>query len=443
MIRFSCPTCQKPIKAPDDAQGRKVPCPQCGQRLLIPPSEQSRHKTVLGKLSPDPVGPMPLGAPTVQWQPNAAPPVPPVRQVPEPLEPFGEELEIMHDDPPYAADGWAGHSTTPEPKLASNAVEYADPLRRPKWLLPAFIGGIILLLACSGIAMLGVGFLSPSSDGNRAGPLTEDQRVAWEKFRRGFNGTPYYIVEFSTPTATWHFYQTAYDFQTKQTFPLKLDQREVRNLQDLVHDAREARAGEIDFNRAWSFSDDKEIDFAPGAREELAQAKEMLQGAERQIDEINSRELALGGRDDRRRQEAENFQADCRRRLEAAETRLAEALANPPKVKAGLDVAVERALGAVTQQDVKAAAVIDLVGGPYPKALLWFRDDGKGATEISTPPLRLFEDRSPAAVAKDEDERAKRLKRMREVRELKTPPAELDASLKAFLHEFQTRADQL
>jgi DNA-directed RNA polymerase subunit M/transcription elongation factor TFIIS len=53
MIRFSCPTCQKALKCPDQGAGKKVSCPRCGQRLLIPPPVQAQNKTVLGKLVPD------------------------------------------------------------------------------------------------------------------------------------------------------------------------------------------------------------------------------------------------------------------------------------------------------------------------------------------------------------------------------------------------------
>jgi DNA-directed RNA polymerase subunit RPC12/RpoP len=181
MIRFSCPTCRKALKAPDDGAGRKIPCPQCGQRLLIPPPEQSRNKTVLGNWSPDSAGPMPLGAATVQWQPSAAPPIPPVRRTPQPPQPpetASEKPEWVYGDLPYAAEGGAGDSTTPEPSPAPNAVYYDDPPPRRKWLLPVFIGGAVLLLACSGIAMLGVGFLSHSSADYQGSPPTESNPAA-------------------------------------------------------------------------------------------------------------------------------------------------------------------------------------------------------------------------------------------------------------------------
>ncbi len=53
MIRFACPACRKILKAPDEGAGRKINCPKCGQRLLIPPPVQVQNKTVLGESLPD------------------------------------------------------------------------------------------------------------------------------------------------------------------------------------------------------------------------------------------------------------------------------------------------------------------------------------------------------------------------------------------------------
>lgn len=50
MIHFLCPRCQATLKVPDDAGGRKGPCPHCGQRLQVPTSQ--RNQTVLGILPP-------------------------------------------------------------------------------------------------------------------------------------------------------------------------------------------------------------------------------------------------------------------------------------------------------------------------------------------------------------------------------------------------------
>jgi len=59
-IRFSCPKCQSKLNAPDEKAGVKVPCPKCGQRLLIPTPPPPENKTLLGELEPPP-----LPAPTV------------------------------------------------------------------------------------------------------------------------------------------------------------------------------------------------------------------------------------------------------------------------------------------------------------------------------------------------------------------------------------------
>src|SRR5947209_2093860 len=52
MIRFSCPACMKPLKAPLNATGQRVACPRCGGRMFVPPS-------VEGKTAPPPSNPSP------------------------------------------------------------------------------------------------------------------------------------------------------------------------------------------------------------------------------------------------------------------------------------------------------------------------------------------------------------------------------------------------
>jgi predicted nucleic acid-binding Zn ribbon protein len=52
MIRFTCPTCQKILKAPPDWAGRKTKCTQCEQRMVIPTPPQATNQTVLGQLAP-------------------------------------------------------------------------------------------------------------------------------------------------------------------------------------------------------------------------------------------------------------------------------------------------------------------------------------------------------------------------------------------------------
>jgi DNA-directed RNA polymerase subunit RPC12/RpoP len=54
VIRFSCPNCLKVLTTPEVAAGRKVACPGCGQRLMVPPPTQNRNKTVLGQSVPNP-----------------------------------------------------------------------------------------------------------------------------------------------------------------------------------------------------------------------------------------------------------------------------------------------------------------------------------------------------------------------------------------------------
>src|SRR5579875_3207583 len=54
MIHFACPACSKTLKAPDHGAGSKVKCPNCGQRLLVPPPVRAQNKTILGQSIPNP-----------------------------------------------------------------------------------------------------------------------------------------------------------------------------------------------------------------------------------------------------------------------------------------------------------------------------------------------------------------------------------------------------
>lgn len=49
MILYSCPTCGAKLEAEEHCTGQKHACPQCQQRLQVPPPPPSRNKTVLGK----------------------------------------------------------------------------------------------------------------------------------------------------------------------------------------------------------------------------------------------------------------------------------------------------------------------------------------------------------------------------------------------------------
>ena len=43
-IRFSCENCQKPVKAPDEAAGKKVRCPECQAVVRAPGSKTSKSR---------------------------------------------------------------------------------------------------------------------------------------------------------------------------------------------------------------------------------------------------------------------------------------------------------------------------------------------------------------------------------------------------------------
>jgi hypothetical protein len=50
MIRFACPVCRAVLAVPDNAIGKKGPCPKCGQRVQIP---APRRITALGEPLPE------------------------------------------------------------------------------------------------------------------------------------------------------------------------------------------------------------------------------------------------------------------------------------------------------------------------------------------------------------------------------------------------------
>ena len=57
MIRFSCPTCQKVLKTLDEGTGRKINCPKCGQRLLVPSTASARSNTAFSSAANKPAVP--------------------------------------------------------------------------------------------------------------------------------------------------------------------------------------------------------------------------------------------------------------------------------------------------------------------------------------------------------------------------------------------------
>src|SRR5690348_15449422 len=53
MIRFSCPSCGKRLKAPENGTGRKTSCPGCGQSLYVPPPLQRTGRQAVPDGTPD------------------------------------------------------------------------------------------------------------------------------------------------------------------------------------------------------------------------------------------------------------------------------------------------------------------------------------------------------------------------------------------------------
>src|SRR5262249_10824467 len=87
-IPFVCPMCQKPLLAPDGAEGRQVRCPHCQG-----------------------VAPVPVSAPA----PPPPPPVPPPLPAPDPFS-----AAMLGQEPAPAGDGhdWSTTPAAPENTLA-------------------------------------------------------------------------------------------------------------------------------------------------------------------------------------------------------------------------------------------------------------------------------------------------------------------------------------
>src|SRR5689334_15152389 len=63
MIRFACPSCKSVLSASEDQGGTKLPCPRCGQRLMVPAID--RNKTVVGNFLPEDFGAGKRGTPVL------------------------------------------------------------------------------------------------------------------------------------------------------------------------------------------------------------------------------------------------------------------------------------------------------------------------------------------------------------------------------------------
>jgi DNA-directed RNA polymerase subunit RPC12/RpoP len=86
MIRFGCPRCKAVLEVQDRRAGDKVPCPRCGQRILVPdapaPRPAPENATVLGAWEKK--------APPVRAQATTPAPPPGGKPVAIPVSPSGQ-----------------------------------------------------------------------------------------------------------------------------------------------------------------------------------------------------------------------------------------------------------------------------------------------------------------------------------------------------------------
>ncbi|MBV9123362.1 MAG: hypothetical protein JO112_08395, partial [Planctomycetes bacterium] len=77
MVRFACPLCAAMVQMPDDQVGRRRPCPECGERILVSAPETTPQPVLVDTLPPPQELPPPttVEEETVSLDPPAPPPV--------------------------------------------------------------------------------------------------------------------------------------------------------------------------------------------------------------------------------------------------------------------------------------------------------------------------------------------------------------------------------
>jgi DNA-directed RNA polymerase subunit RPC12/RpoP len=184
-IRLKCAECQRKLKVPDEALGKKVQCPVCGARFIgrldanaaapaaPPPSEVKQPA-----LAPPPVEQPPASFPSFQLEDTTAfEPIEPVAvnesaagdetEVMEALPPDEEGVEpIVMEDETEAADVVEEVADEADEEVIEEdaVVEEDEPPAQKKksqgmlYLLIAL--GVVLLLACGGLGMVAYFFFS-------------------------------------------------------------------------------------------------------------------------------------------------------------------------------------------------------------------------------------------------------------------------------------------
>ena len=169
-IQFQCPACQSVIQVPDEASGKKGPCPQCEAKIRVPTIEIPPQQA-----APPPVAPQQPVAPTElaprmyqQHQQPAAPeyapptqqavpqqpvaPMPPQQQAPTGFDPNAAPGPFDFQDPQAAVP-----QAAPQQPTFPSADEAAEPIninrntvrRRRKrkggnLMIPLVFGGLLL-----------------------------------------------------------------------------------------------------------------------------------------------------------------------------------------------------------------------------------------------------------------------------------------------------------
>ncbi|QDU56390.1 hypothetical protein [Aeoliella mucimassa] len=182
-IKFHCPHCRASIKAPETHLGATLPCPRCGQPVVVAaesaeepppvvkPSTQEPSVEEVPQIVTKPPKGKPASPPPAPPAPASAPPVaaaaPPVAAAPPTVDPPEEPVETNAFEPPQAVvtnvrDVKLENVRIVDVRLSFGTVfRFAVQFFLANLLLSMALGGVMfllsLLLTAIGLSLLGGG----------------------------------------------------------------------------------------------------------------------------------------------------------------------------------------------------------------------------------------------------------------------------------------------
>jgi len=167
-MRFSCPSCSQSMQCSDGAAGKKVICPTCGQKVLVPtppPASPATNKTTLGIVEVNTT----TDAPT-QDSVSTSP-------IPPPAVPSSSSSKKGHEN----AAGQSGNEGTPDDpqtKLVNAAIDFlARDWRRLPTSPLSWLAFLLFFFPWINISCDGRHLASQSGLQTCYGGVTADQRL--------------------------------------------------------------------------------------------------------------------------------------------------------------------------------------------------------------------------------------------------------------------------